>query len=81
MILRQRKAELAEQHLRLTLDHVRISALARRHPDRASIYDRVLKYIEDDLAVVAARLALLDAHIQEHRRSTLPSPESAAKSG
>jgi hypothetical protein len=60
MTLAERKAELAEQHLRLSVDHARISALARRHPDRASIYDRVLSRIQRDLAIVAARLALLD---------------------
>jgi hypothetical protein len=62
MSLRHRKAELAELHLRLALDHAKISVLRDRHSDRATAYDRVLACIERELAVVEARLEIIEAN-------------------
>jgi hypothetical protein len=75
MAVGQRKAELAKRHLRLSLDHARIAALAHRHPERAEIYDRAMTHIRRELSIVEARLALFDKNMSQHHGGP-PSPEA-----
>ena len=65
MSLLQRKMELTEARFRLGQQHAKLLLIRDRFWDQRVAYDRLMRDIEGELAVIEARIALIEANTKE----------------
>jgi hypothetical protein len=69
MSLLQRKMDLAEARFRLAQQHARLLLMRDRFWDRTVVYNRLVADIERELAVIEARISLIEANTRNWRES------------